>query len=166
MTDASSIPARTHHRRTIIWGLLVVLVACTLWFGPPIVCMVVTDSVYVRRGEYKYSDGTTIPERVVCQVVAGRWGLFFCFRDTQDEWYTQTGLLSERCELLSGRATCWNPDGTIEVQFNVKSRDRRESPPWLWGMTDQTEPTAPWIIEGLSFEEWWASIPEGMKREQ
>ena len=166
MTDASPIPARTHHRRAIIWGLLVVLVACTLWFGPPIVCMVVTDAVYVRERKFHFPDGRVAPARVGWQVTAERWGLNFCFRDPQEEWYTSTGLLSKRYEPWSDRVTHWDPDGKIYVQcFGVSFFDRHDSPPWLWGMTDQTEPTAPWIIEGISFEEWWASIPDGLKRE-
>ena len=50
------------------------------------------------------------------------------------------------------RYTIWNFDGTIQHQRpyygdDVRKQERRKAPPWLWGVTDQTEPTAPWWNE-------------------
>jgi len=48
--------------------------------------------------------------------------------------------------------TFWNHDGTVLSQHRnfdengvlIPGSELRTSPPWLWGVTDQTEPTAPW----------------------
>ena len=46
--------------------------------------------------------------------------------------------------------TQWNFDGTINVQVTQEKGEVvfKKSPPWLWGVQDQTEPTDPqWIAE-------------------
>ena len=66
-------------------------------------------------------------------------------------WYVSTGFkfmdgyyyASRRM----GRITRWRPDGTVVFQWGNLSGEtshERQEPPWLWGVTDQTEPTAPW----------------------
>ena len=40
------------------------------------------------------------------------------------------------------RMTRWRLDGTVEHQ--ILGGEVKGSPPWWWGVTDQTEPTAPW----------------------
>ena len=40
------------------------------------------------------------------------------------------------------RATYWRSDGTVSWQDDGYTATI--VPPWLWGVTDQTEPTAPW----------------------
>ena len=67
-----------------------------------------------------------------------------------DIWYSsQTGMkVYEIVEFASGetRSTTWAPDGRIDTQSweMIGSQRNKTSPPWLWGATDQTEPTAPW----------------------
>ena len=41
----------------------------------------------------------------------------------------------------------------------------RTTPPWLWGETDQTEPTAPWLLAGMTVDEWWDSLPDDRKKD-
>ena len=44
------------------------------------------------------------------------------------------------------RRTWWRFDGTVEAQeFWGQSPESKAAPPWYWGVTDQTEPTAPWL---------------------
>ena len=53
------------------------------------------------------------------------------------------------------RTTSWFPDGTVELQMDWKRDESGRShpihiaePPWLWNVTNQTEPTDPqWIAE-------------------
>ena len=45
------------------------------------------------------------------------------------------------------RTTRWNRQGHVEAQTLERAGESTVSlsgPPWRWGLTDQTEPTAPW----------------------
>ncbi len=69
--------------------------------------------------------------------------------------YFQNGLKAVEYQFEDGillRCTHWNFDGTVLLQrVNYYSIDgtikERTAPPWLWDVTDQTEPTAPWWNE-------------------
>ena len=61
-------------------------------------------------------------------------------------WYVSTGFRFREVYFdnnLYVKGTRWNPDGTVAAQYD-KDLGEKTSPPWLWGETDQTEPTAPW----------------------
>ena len=54
------------------------------------------------------------------------------------------------------KSTSWNPDGTISNQHRYNWQDvpgqqwdeMKTSPPWWWGVEDQTSPSDPqWIAE-------------------
>ncbi len=52
--------------------------------------------------------------------------------------------------------TSWNADGTVNRQA-FRSADgleeERDSPPWLWAVTDQTEPTMPaWMKDDAKWQ--------------
>ena len=63
-------------------------------------------------------------------------------------YFTENGF--KAFEEYSGReevrTTYWNFNGKVHEQsrFALDEVETRKSPPWLWGVTDQTEPTAPW----------------------
>ncbi len=51
--------------------------------------------------------------------------------------------------------TYWLPDGTVTAQRDRELGETLE-PPWLWGVTDQTEPSAPaWILDDA---QWQAAL--------
>ncbi len=57
------------------------------------------------------------------------------------------------------RYTQWRPDGTVErqaISYQGTMPNNKEAPPWLWGVTDQTEPTMPaWMKDD---EKWQAAL--------
>ena len=68
-------------------------------------------------------------------------------------YYDDTGFKAIEEHYKVGRVirrTEWNLNGTVKRQTLWKESegkvpsDTRTSPPWLWGVTDQTKPTAPW----------------------
>ncbi len=63
-------------------------------------------------------------------------------------FYTQNGFKALEGEFRNGlmiSVTIWNFDGTVAHQ-GVPGPDKT-SPPWLWGVKDQTQPSAPWWNE-------------------
>lgn len=75
-------------------------------------------------------------------------------------WYVETGFKAaegEDVNEVGGWVTTWEPDGTVRNQMRFvlkkatpmprRKADMKSSPPWWWGVTDQTEPTAPWWEE-------------------
>ena len=67
-------------------------------------------------------------------------------------WWVDSGYLCEAGDTATGY-TLYRPDGTVLAQ-NVVGGARRSSPPWLWGVTDQTEPSIP---EWMRDEEAWGA---------
>ena len=59
--------------------------------------------------------------------------------------------------------TAWDEDGRLYYQ--VEGSRWQYSAPWKWGMTDRTEPDAPWIREGITPEKWWDRLPDDAKAE-
>ena len=60
--------------------------------------------------------------------------------------------------------TVWS-GGKIHFQ---EMKDRHgttfiREPPWLWGATDQTEASAPWILEGLEVDDWYRQLPKSQR---
>ena len=58
--------------------------------------------------------------------------------------------------------TEWHPDGSVRHQRRLffdesgetVREQARESPPWWWGVTDQTEPTMPeWMKDDAKWQE-------------
>ena len=69
-------------------------------------------------------------------------------------YYTENGFKAFEGEWRRGKAfltlTMWNFDGTVRLQQrdpDEAPRFAKQSPPWWWGVTDQTNPTAPWWKE-------------------
>ena len=65
-------------------------------------------------------------------------------------YYVESGYLAfvRRKVGNETHTTNWSLDGRVFKQwiFGLSVQERCE-PPWLWGVTDQTEPTAPWWDE-------------------
>ncbi len=65
-------------------------------------------------------------------------------------YFVENGFKAKEEEYKDGRVTKgseWNFDGTVSRQIRSPWGRGRTSPPWLWGVTDQTEPSAPWWNE-------------------
>ena len=74
-------------------------------------------------------------------------------------WYVENGFMARQGETVFDKKgtlvfhqTEWNRDGSIKQQdigwyrgITLTFDEKPVSPPWLWGVTNQTEPTAPWI---------------------
>ncbi len=79
-------------------------------------------------------------------------------------WYLETGFKAFEQEWHDGeaiRTTYWNPDGSIAWQSTgdtiwipLMSEDPdRTHPPWLWGVTAQTEPSMPeWMKDDAKWQ--------------
>ncbi len=57
-------------------------------------------------------------------------------------YYVENGFKALEVIPDVGRDTAWNYDGT--VKFQKRPGVLKDSPPWWFGVTDQTEPTALW----------------------
>ena len=79
-----------------------------------------------------------------------------------ESWWCETGMMSSRLHGVG--FTTWAPDGKVAVQWYPGHTSIK--PPWRWGVSDQADPTAPWVIAGMSVDEWWDSQPNEIKRKQ
>ena len=68
-------------------------------------------------------------------------------RVVQRRFWVHNGLKAEETYLVGGRVarkTEWRDNGSVIGQYGLEAGRRgRTSPPWLWGVTDQIEPTIP-----------------------
>ncbi len=67
-------------------------------------------------------------------------------------YYVENGYKASEGKLFGWdlETTQWAFDGTVKYQVRARGDNpqiTKHSPPWLWGVTDQTEPTAPWWNE-------------------
>ena len=102
-------------------------------------------------------------------VVSGLW-IYYAGFDTfyygDDFWYVDSGFKAEQCFIRNGetRITTWTPAGTVVEQITViqdGSDQVKESPPWLWGVTDQAKPSIP---ERLKDDARWRAVLYGQQR--
>ena len=131
--------------KLVLLVLAVALVGLGVWAwvnAGPLYWWVMTERVYVERVD---SEGY----RVRGYRGRSRWG--------DDDrlpllvlWYVDTGLMANKS--VHGeqpRATTWRHDGTVNCQLGHDRARLRggptlwSRPPWLWGVTDQTEPSMP-----------------------
>ncbi len=104
----------------------------------------------LKKSMYEVNEMTY---RIRGWTIANRWtGLM---RESVD-YYVETGFIATVREWVGSgiRVTYYTPEGVVSGQeiYDAQSlRDRRlaatPSPPWWWGVKDQTEPTAPWWNE-------------------
>ena len=74
-------------------------------------------------------------------------------------YYRNTGLMAVEATRDDGDAlltTAWREDGSVWHQVPPRTRTLPQSPPWLWGVTDQTAPSIPaWMKDD---ERWQAAL--------
>ena len=139
------VPMKKPRRATLVLWIVVVaiaLVTTSLWLneGP------LWRWVILKRVDEEYSDPVT------GHVLRG-WQIRLRFRDLSywreaKMWYVKNGYLAQDWHKgFESRVTSWNLDGTVRNQVIHRPDDPttlKKTPPWLWGVTAQTEPTAPW----------------------
>ena len=129
-----------------MWLGLEIAPAVTQWWNTQSIC-----------GSWK----VTIPKTEEVHTVGGYARVHKRSNEMQlrTGWYLETGFIGE--EVTSWhpelRQTWYTRDGRVADQFSVSAdgtAEERHQPPWWWGVTDQAEPTAPWVITWGSFEPW------------
>ena len=125
-------------------------------FGLILLCgLLLLYSLNTTRTKYAptvHKDGSAVIGRFTIQET---WPRGTRTAHASHTWYKSNGFIASR------HGTLWDDAGKIVEQS--KKGVRRTSGPWLDGETDQTEPTAPWIVAGKTFEEWWDSLPSAKK---
>ena len=84
------------------------------------------------------------------------WKSFWRWGDQREytfqTWYVDSGFRETWSWRGRQRETSWRVDGTLSMQSHGVYD--RMSPPWKWGQSDETEPSAPWVRAGETVEEW------------
>lgn len=146
--DGTRTPgARRWVRRTLVIGLLLAfaVVAFDLWRRTT------TTTVWER------SDGQSMLTRIEQSL----WSDEVALRET---WSIGTGYLVHRVRTVEeGQiVTIWDTSGELLTQLLVakttKKVEQRTGPPWFEPVEDQVVPSAPWLAEGLTAEEWWERV--------
>ncbi len=141
--------------KLVLLVLAVALVGLGVWAWEPLWMWATTKTV-TRPPATRNWDGL----RVRSYAIVKRWRDFPPERTV--EFYEKTGFKSMEVEWRAApfRWTTWNVDGSVAEQ-NQADIDghpiiHRDSPPWLWGVTDQTEPTMPaWMKDDA---QWQAAL--------
>ena len=79
--------------------------------------------------------------------------------------WNKAGYLIDDAHFFVERFTKFDHGGAVIAQayYDGTGLAEIDDPPWLWGVKDQAEPTAPWVLAGKSQEEWWRSLPSSKK---
>ena len=159
--------SRTRRARVALGIIALAVIGLGVWRGEALYWWVMTERVYCDRvlGK-KHLRGYRTPSRWEHRFLHGEVVL----------WDIDTGFLFSKTTHSAGeqpRATYWNPDGTLRWQVEEENAhtnnfahlgldgwgyldDRkivRTQPPWLWGVTDQTEPTIPaWMKDDTKWQ--------------
>ena len=152
----------TGRSKVILAGLIFALIGAGFWRGADVWIWATTKVVYIKNSFRNEVDSVTL-------LRIHRW-----IEHGEDDplivleccWRLETGMPSHRTYTysdLSWRRTEWRTNGTV-YQQRLRSGEVRGKPPWLWGDSDQSEPTAPWILEGMTFDAWWDSLPDFQKK--
>lgn len=151
--------SRLRNRLSIL-AVLLAFAALGVWRGEALWTWATTRVVYERYG----MSGPGSPEILAAHRVS-RWGSDRSLEGWQRHWHVETGFLAKRWYATGeleldyeevSEGTTWGHTGRISQQ--VHRGEEWQSPPWRCGETDQAEPTAHWIQEGVSFEEWWETV--------
>ena len=130
----------------IVIALAVVTLCTSLWVneGP------LWRMVMFRKTEWPPHLYMVDPEKSRGWFTAKRWTQPPLPHGQAKVWYVQKGFKAAEYEYENGaimRVTLWRRDGSVLLQQSP-DLGTIDSPPWLWGVTDQTEPTAPWWGKG------------------
>ena len=131
--------------------LAVALVGLGVWAWEPMWWWASSTPIYLEDG-YQHH-----PVRAV--LYEGRWSP----RMHASGYYEGSGY--KAYETFSDRwgrgpQTFWRRDGTVERQFETEVQgqsryaiNERNTPPWLWGVTDEPAPTMPaWIKDDAKWQ--------------
>ena len=146
-------------RRLALLGLVFAFAGIGVWRGPALWRMATTKVVYELE-----SGGLVVESRV------HRWrtnDYGFPYVVSSSIWVSSGWLLTRR-DNLNRRVTTWSEGSIYSQREGVllgPPSVLRFEPPWRWGETDQTEPTAPWVLAGETQTAWWDSIPSDSKSE-
>ena len=136
---------RARRAKLVLFVLAVELVALGVWAWEPAWNWVTAHRVYLQTGEEERG-----------------WFIYpsTSFLRTLDVyWDRSTGFKIH--EVRRSRAgivhlTLWRSDGRVQSQALRHARGawaKRYSPPWWWGVTDQTEPSIPeWMKDNAKWQ--------------
>ena len=128
--------------------LAVALVGLGLWAWEPLYWCVMTKKVTTEPHITAFWGDHFVGEPIRGFRWTNRWTDRFV---REVGWYGSTGFVALQWFAHPGW-TLWNPNGSIWMQSSDSSGLRR-APPWLWGVTDQSEPTIP---EWMKDDAKWA----------
>ena len=138
-------------RRRCLWALAALLVA------------VMAIAVFNRRAIHRLvftKDLYSIYHGALRLERVSRWSEELDVSYTSREWFLSNGYLKRTLSFEEPNVS-YNSDGTVRMQEGGSGTETRYEPPWQ--VPDQTAPSAPWILVGQTFEEWWTTIPESNK---
>ena len=140
--------------KLVLLMLTAAIVGLGVWHGEAVWWWVMTKRDPCQNGSdgHEMRGWETVP----------RWEFLGTHRSAE-LWFAETGFKAskgewETADRLAGfRITVWNPDGSVKMQLKgLPRRDKKASPPWWWGVTDQTEPSIPaWMKDD---EKWQAAL--------
>ena len=144
--------------RLTLAAVAVAVIGLGVWAWEPLYWWVITERVFTGHND---GDGGIV--RGWYRI--GRWS----GRETRDgravTWFVSTGYRASETFFAGGfgrigRTTIWKPSGSVQHQIGPTQWPGvpgwRTSPPWLWGVTDETEPSIPaWILDD---ERWQAAL--------
>ena len=135
---------------------------CLLFAMTTSLCVAITAAIVHREMLHRVlltKEVYTIQGECLVKRHASRWSGLVDRSYPSHHWYISTGYF-QRMWSIEIRSPVFNSDGTVRLSAGLPSdpwyKDRSEVP-------DQKEPSAPWVVVGQTFEEWWAEIPESNK---
>jgi len=145
-------------RHRILWiSLLVIFAALLIARGPDIFDGLTTKTLYIHGLRMGYLDG----ESVSGWYTRRRWtrNSGQVKHGVEVVFYDRSGYRAIEHEWIHGRCvreTYWNLDGTLREQARngEAGSERRTSEPWWPESAHQSAPSAPWLAERITAEEW------------
>ena len=153
--------SRPRRARVALAVVALALVGLGAWRGEALWWWVMTERVPIDGStSFKRGDVTVYENELLRGFrKARRWS--GRLHGPHEMWFLRTGYQSSRRWFEDGertRWTNWEMDGAVRSQlwYENGTRKERHSPPWLWGVTDQTEPSMPaWMKDD---EKWQAAL--------
>lgn len=145
--------SQSRRAKTVLIGLVVVVCAGGVFAWKPVLRLVSTQRIWtLTRDAWFHEDARaheTVKGRVREYQEYHRWRRIA--HGWQRGWFEHNGFLAYETEWRNGRpirGTEWRRDGSIREQWDDVDRGGRamskRTPPWWWGVTEQSQPTAPW----------------------
>ena len=152
--------SRTRRAKVALAAVALALVGLGAWRGEALWRWATTSRVYVERHRpffsfFAFSWGGP-------KMRGWKQGALWPDSGLGLLWYVDSGFKAEEYFIRDGNVyiTRWRPDGSVlrqDTGIQAGPDQSQETPPWLWGVTDQTEPTMP---EWMNDDEQWAKALE------